>query len=67
MRRQKDLHETLISQPGIESLILVVAGVGADEVYRAFGMGGQPFFVAALGALGVDAAGFVEVGTWVGQ
>ena len=46
---------------------MVVAGVGADDVYRAFGMGGQPFFIAALGALGVDAAGFVEVGTWVGQ
>lgn len=26
IRRQKDLHEALISQPGVEGLVLVVSG-----------------------------------------
>lgn len=61
IRRQEDLHEALIDQPGGEGLVLVVAGVGADDVYRALRVGGEQFLVEPLGALGIDAVSFVEV------
>ena len=41
IRRQKDLHEALIGQPGVEGLVFVVAGVVADDVYRALRVGGE--------------------------
>ena len=41
VRRQKDLHEALIGQPGGEGLVFVVAGVVADDVYRALRVGGE--------------------------
>ena len=41
IRRQEDLHEALIGQPGGEGLVLVVAGVVADDVYRALRVGGE--------------------------
>ena len=40
IRGQEDLHEALIGQPGVEGLVFVVAGIVADDVYRAFGVGG---------------------------
>lgn len=61
IRGQKDLHEAFIHQPSRENLVIVVAGVVADDVNRPLRVGGEQLLVQPRGALRVDTAGFVQV------
>ena len=61
IRRQKDLHEALVGQPGDHAFVAVVAGVVADDIDRAFGVGQQQLLVAALGTVGINAVRFIRV------
>lgn len=52
---------TFVDQPSREGRVFIVAGVVADDVDRAFGVGGEQLPVEPLGTLGVDAVGLIEV------